>query len=42
MENNKNSITNEPNLEKKIKLDEEINLLEKKIINERDLYLKKI
>jgi len=42
MENNKNSKTNEPNLEKKIKLDEEINLLEKKIINERDLYLKKI
>ena len=42
MENNKNSKTNEPNLEKKIKLDEEIDLLEKKIINERDLYLKKI
>ena len=42
MEKNKNSKTNEPNLEKKIKLDEEIDLLEKKIINERDLYLKKI
>ena len=42
MENNKNSKTNEPNLEKKIKLYEEIDLLEKKIINERDLYLKKI